>query len=360
MIDYKTSLDKQNVIKIVGNDHNKQSIYERFVYSMVLLDQLDSLLNGYHYTFKGGTSLLLIFKNNSRFSIDIDISMNEKEFDNRNTLLDIFKRKIEAPFIDVVLEEWRSHSNRNIKAAHYRFGYKAQYSTKEQYVLLDIVFQDNSINTSSIDVSHPLLASVGKNNKVNTINIDDLLGDKLTAVGPNTIGIRYDSKNQFGRPKGVEIVKQLFDCAFLINNYSSFDRVVEIYKEICLFQIKYCGDSGLTIPLCIADAISLCELILSNGKSRKKDDYNILIHGLEGFNFYKFGNVITFYDLQKCAFDILLFLLDFYKEVTPQTKKENPLDYYVRTSIDKRELLLLVGKKKVEELESKLLVVKYK
>ena len=47
MIDYKTSLDKQNVIKIVGNDHNKQSIYERFVYSMVLLDQLDSLLNVY-------------------------------------------------------------------------------------------------------------------------------------------------------------------------------------------------------------------------------------------------------------------------------------------------------------------------
>ena len=60
---------------------------------------------------------------------------------------------------------------------------------------------------------------------VKVIDIDDLLGDKLTAFAPNTIGVKYTAKNQFGRPKSTEIIKQLYDCAYLANHYSDLDRV---------------------------------------------------------------------------------------------------------------------------------------
>ena len=58
MIDLNASLDDRHVMKIVGKDENKKDIYEKFVHSMKLLEQLDNLLKGKHYVFKGGTSLL--------------------------------------------------------------------------------------------------------------------------------------------------------------------------------------------------------------------------------------------------------------------------------------------------------------
>ncbi len=41
-----------------------------------------------------------------------------------------------------------------------------------------------------------------------------MLGDKLTAFAPNTIGILYKRPNQFFS-KHVEIIKQLYDVAKL-------------------------------------------------------------------------------------------------------------------------------------------------
>lgn len=49
MIDLNACLEKHHVIKIVGNDDNKKDIYEKYVHSMKLLEQLETLLAGKHY-----------------------------------------------------------------------------------------------------------------------------------------------------------------------------------------------------------------------------------------------------------------------------------------------------------------------
>lgn len=84
MIDLMACLEDKHVNYVVGKDENKKDIYEKFVHSLKLLEQLDSLLTNKHYVFKGGTSLLLLFESASRFSIDIDICMEESEFENKD------------------------------------------------------------------------------------------------------------------------------------------------------------------------------------------------------------------------------------------------------------------------------------
>ncbi len=122
MIDLSASLDLRHINKVVGKEENKIDIYEKFVHSLKLLEQLDSLLADKHYVFKGGTSLLLLFDSSSRFSIDIDICMDEKEYENKDVLEIFFKENVKPPFVDVIRDKDRnSHGGRDIKASHYRF-----------------------------------------------------------------------------------------------------------------------------------------------------------------------------------------------------------------------------------------------
>jgi len=49
-------------------------ILEKMIYALHLLEQLQQ--NGLKFTFKGGTSLVLLLEEGNRFSIDIDIISN--------------------------------------------------------------------------------------------------------------------------------------------------------------------------------------------------------------------------------------------------------------------------------------------
>ena len=52
-------------------------ILEKMIYALHLLEQLQQ--NGLKFTFKGGTSLVLLLEEENRFSIDIDIITNTKK-----------------------------------------------------------------------------------------------------------------------------------------------------------------------------------------------------------------------------------------------------------------------------------------
>lgn len=54
-------------------DHKRidKIILEKMIYALHLLERLKA--NGLDFVFRGGTSLVLLFKEGNRFSIDIDI-----------------------------------------------------------------------------------------------------------------------------------------------------------------------------------------------------------------------------------------------------------------------------------------------
>lgn len=317
---------------------------------MLLLAQLDILLSKKEYVFKGGTSLLVLFDSSSRFSIDVDICMKENEYDNLASLEESFKKNLRPPFTKVELDkDIRSHGGRNIKAAHFYFYYIPKYKTQEQFVLLDIVFQNNSINSQPIKIDSPYLIQNGDALFVNTITVDDLLGDKLTAFAPTTIGVKYTSKNQYGRPKSVEIIKQLYDCAFLTSYFQDINRVTHIYKEIAHFQIKYGSDKQLDATKCLIDTIETCELIISGGKSNR-ENYNLLLEGMYGFNNYVVGKVLTINELKRKAFLVLIIAYKVLRIIDSTKRKENKYDYLIRTGIKEKELDLIASKEEIDEL----------
>ena len=356
MIDLNACLEMHHVTRLVGNDENKKDIYEKYVHSMKLLEQLDSLLGDKHYVFKGGTSLLLLFDSSSRFSIDIDICMEESEYENKDILESFFKDNIKPPFVDVIRDKDRnSHGGRDIKATHYRFFYNPKYKTKENYVLLDVTFQNNSIVGKRIPINNPSVIQVGEPLNANTIEIDDLLGDKLTAFAPSTIGVKYTSKDQFGRPKSTEIIKQLYDCAYLSNYYSDLDRVAYIYKELGNLQIKYERNKEIKLLDCLMDTIKTCELLLSNG-SGDKNKYNLLMDGVRNFNDYKINKPISVIDVQSFALSVDIVISKILKKLYSTIKTESKLDYLIRTDIKEKELVLISNKEKLNEFFNNCLI----
>ncbi|MBQ7995950.1 MAG: nucleotidyl transferase AbiEii/AbiGii toxin family protein [Bacilli bacterium] len=356
MIDLNASLDLLHVNKIVGKDENKIDIYEKFVHSLKLLEQLDFLLDGKHYVFKGGTSLLLLFDSPSRFSIDIDICMDEKEYENKDVLEMIFKERIKPPFIDVIRDKNRnSHGGRNIKATHYRFFYNQKYKTNENYVLLDVTFQNNSIKGKRLSIDNDSVIQTGEPLSVNTIEINDLLGDKLTAFAPNTIGVKYSAKDHFGRPKCTEIIKQLYDCAYLSNYCSDLDRVGFIYKELGTLQIKYEKNKGMDLKSCLRDTIRTCEVLISGGYGNK-DNYKMLMDGVRNFNDYKLDNPVTVADIQSFAVSVDIIASKILKMLYPSTRFESKLDYLARTGVKEKALALLIGKEKLDEFFNNCLI----
>ena len=349
MIDLDKTLSIYNITKVVGNDKGKIIIFEKYVYSLLLLEQLNKLLEGYHYVFKGGTSILLLIQTSSRFSIDIDLSTDESLYDKRDELEKRFKSSIKPPFTNVTRDsDGRSHGGRMIKAAHYRLFYNSKYDTNENYVLLDIVFQTNSLRSKPVIIDNPVVIQDGEPLTVNTIEIDDLLGDKLTAFAPNTIGVKYTSKNKYGRAKSCEIIKQLFDCAFLTKYMSDYIRVSEVYLEICNYQIKCENNNQLTISKCLVDTLRTCETILSNGKTNK-ENYALLLEGMRSFNDYKIGKPLTIIDLQKCALAVGILAGRLLNKYNPSIAHENKLDYLLRTGIKEKELQLIATKEEMTD-----------
>lgn len=79
-------------------------ILEKMIYALHLLEQLQQ--NGLKFTFKGGTSLVLLLEEGSRFSIDIDIISNTKKEELETILTKIIDS---SRFTGFKLNEHRSY-----------------------------------------------------------------------------------------------------------------------------------------------------------------------------------------------------------------------------------------------------------
>ena len=341
MIDYLKTIDDKNVEKMAGKNEADKDIFEKFTMSLLLLEQLESILSNYNFVFKGGTSLLLLFKDSSRFSIDIDISMKEELYGHQDTLLNLFKDNIKKPFINVTLDPNRKHGGRDIKCSHYRFEYVPKYKASEQNILLDVVFQNSIIKSSLINVDNPRIIQNGVPKTINTIDVDDLLGDKLTAFAPNTIGIKYSDKNHRGRNKSCEIIKQLYDCHYLSTKYSNINRVAEVYVNISNMQIKYERRRDLTPIKCLYDTIHTSILLISKGKSGSKDNYNQIIEGISSFNNFKIGEKINIVDIQKMSMNVAILSGKILSTVSNSVHYIDKLDFIVENGLNEKELELL-------------------
>lgn len=241
------------------------SIIERTIFALGLLEAIKRV--NMPFIFKGGTSLLLLLKNPKRLSTDIDIIV-EPETNIDNYIKEAGKI---FPFINV--DEVQRKNTNNIKKRHFKFLFRSPKSTNDINILLDVVFVKNPYpKIIELPVKSSILLSEGPDHTVNIPDINCILGDKLTAFAPHTTGI------PFGIDKELEIIKQLFDCWTLIQEFNNLEIVSTTYNQTSTIESKY-RNLNINSSDCLKDTIASCICILSRGSIRP-EEYKNYSHGI--------------------------------------------------------------------------------
>ncbi len=207
--------------------HADPIIVEKVIRALILLEALQ--IAKLDFIFKGGTSLMLMIQEPRRFSIDIDIIIEDKS-QSLEKILD----KVVAATDFIKWEEHARKTKSKIEKKHFKLFYKpvTQQEGDTNNILLDVVFEENPyVSTQEIEVSHILIYEDDNPVKVITPTLAAILGDKLTAYGPDTTGV------PLSKPK--EVLKQVYDIASLFDRMPSLDGVKENFIKVAHGELTY-------------------------------------------------------------------------------------------------------------------------
>ena len=228
------------------------ALFERSVYAFGLLEAL--VKSGLPFVFKGGTSLMLLLDSPMRLSTDIDIvaapGTDVEEYINKASKI--------FPFKDCK-KQVRKGKN-NIEKAHYKFVYDSPANKRDFYILLDILFENNNYEKlAKKDIKSEILLTEVPYLQVTVPTADCILGDKLTAFAPHTIGIK------FGEDKDLEIVKQMFDVSCLFDAIENFEDIFKTYYKTAAAEISYRG-LDIAVEDSLMDTIDSAACVIGRGK----------------------------------------------------------------------------------------------
>ena len=245
---------------------------EKMIRALGLLEQL--VINNLQFVFKGGTSLILLVEKPQRFSIDIDINTEES----KEKLLYILKTICSNELFKRFEENKRK--DRGVPKAHFKFYYDSAINGRENYILLDVLFDKHSYpEVIKTPIKSIWIDTDDKVTNVNTPSIDSILGDKLTVFAPNTTGIKY------GSGKSMEIMKQLFDIGRLFNHFENIEVVADSFIEIAKKELEY-RESSKTTDDVLKDVIQT-SLVVSKFPGGARDDSPELKELMDGLKRFK-------------------------------------------------------------------------
>jgi len=256
--------------------HADPIIIEKVIRALVLLEALK--LSNLDFIFKGGTSLMLMIQEPRRFSIDIDIIIENQEQNLEEVLENIITT---TDFIN--WEEQKRKTTSTIKKKHFKLFYhpKVKMIGDINHILLDVVFEKYSYTeTQNLDISHFLLSEKGKIIKVKTPTLAAILGDKLTAYGPNTTGIPLN------KPK--EVLKQVYDIASIFDRIESLKDVRENFIKVASQELHYKGLDINNFQIIINDIIETSHNFCSYGRI-DKTTFNIMRSGVSQLTSFIYG-----------------------------------------------------------------------
>ena len=244
-------------------------LIEKVIYALILLEQLK--INGLEFIFKGGTALLLATKKPKRFSIDIDIITEQIQSD-IEPILDTMCSK-------TVFTHWEDDNNRkhtpDAPVGYFKTYYKSNVDGSIEPILLDVLYTPNPYpELTEIQIAHDWIQTEDEITQVKMPTFDAILGDKLTAFAPKTTGILYSK----GRP--VEIIKQLFDVAFLMENISDLTVVRTSYAKVVKEELSF-RKLDITEEQVLNDTQEAC-FVLST-RDTKSEDFKHLQTGISNF-----------------------------------------------------------------------------
>ena len=243
-----------------GYEKINPPLAEKMIHALGLVEALAA--NKLDFVFKGGTSLILLIASPGRFSIDIDIVTKAERAEIEEVLKNICNG---SPFIDFKLNERRSYLP-GVPKAHYALTYNSGLTSKEDHILLDILFEAHPYpETRSVEVISEWLKTDERKVLVTIPSHESITGDKLTAFAPNTTGILYK------KGKELEIVKQLYDLGRLYDEIKGLAVVSASFNNTALKEMAYRGITGT--PDLILDDIIQTALLIAKREKNKAEPY---------------------------------------------------------------------------------------
>jgi nucleotidyltransferase AbiEii toxin of type IV toxin-antitoxin system len=235
---------------------NDRQLLEKSIHALALLGHLAE--SGLKFVFKGGSSLMLILSPLRRLSIDIDIVCGTPREDLNEILLRIGKH---PPFTHYAEQErgFRGLPNRR----HFKFFFPSQTAVgHELFILLDVVEEDElhlptiekTIKTDFIEVENKVMVTLP--------TVEALLGDKLTAFAPTTIGIPYETERGFSQH--MQVVKQMFDIGELFNAVKNVREIADAYQVCYKLENRY-RDDRFSQEEVLQDTIRVSYLLTARG-----------------------------------------------------------------------------------------------
>lgn len=237
---------------------------EMTIFAFGLLDEL--IRCGLPLIFKGGTSMLLLLDNPKRVSTDIDIIVPAGiDFDK------IFEKvKGRYPFYEG--EERGDIPNKHFR--HFYFMFDGPVSQKECRINLDVAFEDNPYpRTVEKEVAAPFVITTGERTYVSVPSHESILGDKLTAFAPTTIGVNPFATS-LGKPidNRLQVMKQFYDIARLYDYASDLSEVRGSYEGCHKFENVF-RNTRYTIKETLLDTFNHAAEIASMGLWNKKSNF---------------------------------------------------------------------------------------
>lgn len=270
----KKNFTKEHIEDLRVKYKRDPALLERTIYAFGMLEAISHVK--LPFIFKGGTCLMLLLNNPSRLSTDIDIIVKPG--------IDI-SEYIEAaskifPFTSY--EEQIRKGKNNIEKRHFKFTYISPITGREIYILLDVLFEENNYaKLIKKEIKNDMLITEGEKVEVTIPDLNCILGDKLTAFAPHTTGI------PLGIGKDVEVLKQMYDIASLIQEMDDFELVKKTYLNTLKTEIAYRG-MPLTMQDCLIDTIKTTQSIASHGKL-EGNEYLNLQEGARGLSSFIFS-----------------------------------------------------------------------
>ncbi len=285
-------LTRDWIIKEAKRQGTPPEVLEKCIYALLLVGKLRSA--GLDFVFKGGTSLLLHLDPIRRLSIDVDIASNEP-MDRVTAILDTLKDG--DPFLNWSHQDWRDSENPPTK--YFKLTYGSPVLGAEGNIQLDVLVMEAGYEQVEEKRVAPAFLPVTQEALVRLPSVDCLLGDKLTAFAPSTIGILYApvsrKTGEPTEPQPIRVMKQLFDIGELFMHAGDLGLVGRTYQAHHAKQNGYRG-GRISLEAALNDSIdaayNLALLDLGN-KNNESERIGFFRKGVKALNTHLIGPKLT-------------------------------------------------------------------
>lgn len=280
-------------------------VMEKCIHALALVGRLSEA--GLDFVFKGGTSLILHLNPVRRLSIDVDIASLEPLDRVREVLNRVADGK---PFI-----RWEHQVRRdaeNPPTKYFRALYRSPLRPEvEGSIQLDVLVTETLHPVIVKRAVRAPFVEVKRAVRVRVPSVNCLLGDKLSAFAPKTIGILYEPVSRRTgeptEPRPIRVVKQLFDVGELFAAATDLRAVFRSYEIHFERQNRYRG-GGFSMADALEDTLDAAYWLSQIGlkPDEKNKDAAFLQKGVKALSTHLINRRFTLQEAKTAAARVAL------------------------------------------------------